>query len=223
MRISRGQTDAAACIRNDCWPLQHTADKLEARCSGSRSPSAFTLTLGQGSPALLLSRLPIEQFRMCPNRSPVCRDRALATGTLWLSGKRSATLLSRIGKWSSAAAVFEAGEVQTISQTGQICLLLAPLSRAGQSLRAAQRRLRRWAGQNKQSLAFYARVENLQRLAIQNGPGQLAAIAHDAGFSDQSHMGRALRRATGFPPALLNRLIATDESFWYCRLMGERF
>ncbi|WP_374652999.1 helix-turn-helix domain-containing protein [Dongia sp.] len=99
----------------------------------------------------------------------------------------------------------------------------AAISGAGLSLRAAQRRLRRWAGQSKQSLAFYANVENLHRLAVQNEPGQLAGIAHDAGFSDQSHMGRTVRRATGFSPALLNRKIATDESFWCYRLMGERF
>ena len=48
-------------------------------------------------------------------------------------------------------------------------------------------------------------------------------LAGDAGYSDQSHMGRAVRRATGFSPARLNRMIESEESFWCYRLLGQRF
>ena len=50
-----------------------------------------------------------------------------------------------------------------------------------------------------------------------------AQIALDAHFSDQSHMGRAVKRATGFSPAHLNTLTETNEAFWCYRLLGERF
>jgi AraC-like DNA-binding protein len=50
-----------------------------------------------------------------------------------------------------------------------------------------------------------------------------AGLTTEAAFSDQSHMGRAVRRATGFSPAHLNRVIATEEAFWCYRLLGERF
>jgi hypothetical protein len=36
-------------------------------------------------------------------------------------------------------------------------------------------------------------------------------------------MGRAVKRATGFSPGQINRLIATEEPFWCYRLLGERF
>jgi AraC-like DNA-binding protein len=90
-------------------------------------------------------------------------------------------------------------------------------------MRAAERRLRRWTGQNQQALSFYARFEELHRLSLQNGDAPLAGLAQDAGFSDQSHMGRTVRRATGYSPARLNELIATEESFWCYRLLGERY
>lgn len=94
---------------------------------------------------------------------------------------------------------------------------------AGRSLRSAQRRLQSWTGHNRQTLEFFAKVEEVHRLvseAPNNTPVDLAA---DAGFADQSHMGRALKRATGFSPMDLNQKIATEEPFWCYRLLGERF
>ena len=93
----------------------------------------------------------------------------------------------------------------------------------GKSLRAIERRLRSWSGQTQQSLEFYARFEKLHQLSIEEKDAPLAALAHEAGFADQSHMGRTVRRATGYSPAKLNRLIETEESFWCYRLLGERF
>lgn len=90
-------------------------------------------------------------------------------------------------------------------------------------MRATERRLRRWSGQNQQSLEFYARFEKLHQLSVAEKGASLAEIAHDAGFSDQSHMGRTVRRATGYSPAKLNHLIETEEAFWCYRLLGERF
>lgn len=93
----------------------------------------------------------------------------------------------------------------------------------GKSLRSLERRLRRFSGQTKRALDFYASFDNLHRVAYQNPKTPLAEIAVEAGYSDQSHMGRAVRRATGFSPAHLNRMIKADEAFWCYRVLGERY
>lgn len=53
------------------------------------------------------------------------------------------------------------------------------------------------------------------------GALDLAGLAGDLGFADQSHMGREVRRLTGLSPARLNGLIATHEAFWFYRLLDE--
>ncbi len=63
----------------------------------------------------------------------------------------------------------------------------------------------------------------LRHVAQNSAGGPLSEIAIDAGYADQSHMGRAVRRATGFSPARLNRAIENEEAFWCYRLFGERF
>ena len=96
-------------------------------------------------------------------------------------------------------------------------------SGSGRSLRSAQRRLQRWTGQNQKSLNMFAKIEKLHRLSLEDPNASPAEIAADAGFSDQSHMGRSLKRMTGFSPASLNQRVLSEESFWCYRLLGERF
>ena len=90
----------------------------------------------------------------------------------------------------------------------------------GRSVRQAQRRLGMWTGQNARSLARYARIEALEA-QVHRGAG-LAELAQSAGFSDQSHMGRDLKRVTGNSPARLRARIAQDEAFWAYRLLGSQ-
>ncbi len=102
----------------------------------------------------------------------------------------------------------------------------AATSKAGKSTRQMQRRIRSWSGQSLRQLSGQARVEELfakTREAGEDKPLDLAALAQDNGFSDQAHMGREVRRTTGFSPAKINELIATDERFWVYRLLGERY
>lgn len=99
----------------------------------------------------------------------------------------------------------------------------AALSGSGRSLRSLERRIKRASGQTQRSLDFYGSFENLHRIAQQFPQTSLAEIAQEAGFADQSHMGRSVRRATGYSPARLNRAIETKEAFWCYRLLGERF
>lgn len=113
--------------------------------------------------------------------------------------------VARIADWSKALAT------------------RAALSGAGRSVRSIERRIMRYSGHTQRNLAFYSAFEKLHECA-KNAAGQpLAEIAIDAGYSDQSHMGRAVRRATGFSPAQLNKAIDSEEPFWCYRLLGERF
>lgn len=98
----------------------------------------------------------------------------------------------------------------------------AALSGAGQTARSFERRIKRWTGQSRQALSGFARLEDLYALHLQDPKAGLAEIATDARFSDQSHMGRSVKKLTGFSPARLNHLIETNEAFWCYRLLGER-
>ena len=99
----------------------------------------------------------------------------------------------------------------------------AALSDAGRSIRSIERRIKRYSGQTRQTLEFFAAFEQLHARSLDAVGRPLAEIAMDAGYADQSHMGRAVRRATGFTPARLNKAIATEEPFWCYRLLGERY
>lgn len=96
-------------------------------------------------------------------------------------------------------------------------------SAAGRSLRQLQRRVRDWTGQSYRDLQIFIRVEEafLRRIEVRdNRAPDLAAIASDAGFADQSHMGREIRRITGLSPARFGERLENDEAFWYYRLMA---
>ena len=99
----------------------------------------------------------------------------------------------------------------------------AALSGPGQSLRSLERRLKRSSGQTRGTLAFFEHFERLHALSLRSPDVPLAELAVEAGYADQSHMGRAVRRATAMSPARLNRAIAEEEPFWCYRLLGERF
>lgn len=96
-------------------------------------------------------------------------------------------------------------------------------STAGRSLRQLQRRIRDWTGQSYRDLQLYIRIEEAFILHIEmcdRGVPNLATIAADAGFADQSHMGREIRRITGLSPARFGEHLAHDEAFWYYRLIA---
>ena len=100
----------------------------------------------------------------------------------------------------------------------------AALSPAGRSLRQAQRRVKSWTGQSLRGITLHARAEGLFEdflKAQRSGGMEPARLAHEAGFADQSHMGRLVRRMTGETPARLGELIGNDERYWFYRLVGE--
>ena len=135
--------------------------------------------------------------------------------------------------WSRLCTVLEAEWIERrpqgwsglsgIADWAQAALTRAAMAGPGRSLRALERRLKRMSGQTRRSLAFYSAFENLHRVANRDLGEPLAEIALASGYADQSHMGRAVRRATGFTPARLNQAIKTEEPFWCYRLLDERF
>ena len=70
------------------------------------------------------------------------------------------------------------------------------------------RAFRRWYGCSLATYARRLRLEGARRLLFQSD-ASLARIATIAGFSDQSHLTRAVRRGLGITPAQLRRQVAS--------------
>lgn len=100
--------------------------------------------------------------------------------------------------------------------------LRAATSGIGHSLRAAERRIKGWAGLPMRELRGMGRAEQafLRSASSPEGAVDWAGLADDAGYADQSHLCRETRRITGFSPAELRRRIEQDESFWIYRIWG---
>ena len=99
----------------------------------------------------------------------------------------------------------------------------AALSDWGRGARRAQRSFKAWAGQSRRDLARHVHVEALFARTRARGALDLAALAAEAGYADQSHMGREVKRVTGQSPAKLAELVGSDEGYWCYRLLGERY
>lgn len=93
-------------------------------------------------------------------------------------------------------------------------------SEQGRSWRQMQRRMRQWTGQSHRDLHVLAKAESafLDLVAQYPTPMNWANVATDAGYADQSHMGRLAKRLTGFSPETLRQKMASEEAFWLYRL-----
>lgn len=121
--------------------------------------------------------------------------------------------------WSDVRAGQHLASVRRWTQS---VAMKAAFSRAGLGARQAQRRIRVRTGQSQRDLERYARLEDTIAQAVARPPGvrlDLADLAASAGYADQSHMGREVRRATGVSPARLEALIENEEGFWFYRLL----
>lgn len=88
--------------------------------------------------------------------------------------------------------------------------------------RSAQRLVKHWTGQSLRDLQLYARIETAFSHGARMRDGErlnFAAVAAESGFSDQSHLGREVRKVTGLPPARLKELVQHSEAFWMYRLL----
>ncbi|MBX2886918.1 MAG: AraC family transcriptional regulator [Granulosicoccus sp.] len=91
----------------------------------------------------------------------------------------------------------------------------------GKSVRQIERRIKHLTGLPMRELRNIARAEQLffkARKARENGNPNWPSVALDAGYSDQAHMSRATRKASGFSPTELRRKIEETEAFWVYRI-----
>ncbi len=93
-------------------------------------------------------------------------------------------------------------------------------SEQGRSWRQMQRRMQDWTGQSHRDLHVLAKAESafLDLVAKHPTPMNWANAATEAGYADQSHMGRVAKRLTGFSPETLRQKMASEEAFWLYRL-----
>lgn len=180
-------------------------------------PEALSHLIGRSIGAYLDQNLPLEAvappalLQTCQAVLDTGGDDAFAIlekrlQPLWLRPSQACPTLS-FSDWSQSMAT-------SVAQ-----------SAAGQSLRQLQRRVRDRTGQSYRDLQRFIRVEEAfirQIKAERSGTPNLAAIAADAGFADQSHMGREIRKVTGLSPGRLGERMASDETFWYYRLVAGK-
>ena len=101
--------------------------------------------------------------------------------------------------------------------------LRAANSGIGRSARQIERRIKQWTGQPLRELRGLGRAERVfydSIVAQESGSVNWTDLASGAGFADQSHLCRQVRRITGFTPEELRRHIAEDEGFWPYRAWG---
>lgn len=99
-------------------------------------------------------------------------------------------------------------------------------SGSGRSSRQVERRVRASSGLSMRTLRGLVRADRCFNAAMAQvathprGRVAWADVAVDAGYSDQPHLCRELRRFTGFSPQALLRGIRGDEAFWVYRAWG---
>lgn len=182
--------------------------------------------------ALTLSVFPDFLERVAPGMD-TCRNRILPlTDVLPEGGLLSACRAVQPGaapyaQFEAAMAAWRHGSTAEDAFRPRFASWLASLAlratttRTGAGLRRMQRQIRSLTGQSHRELQLYARAERAFIAYARRDEGRSSwdALALDAGFADQSHFGREVRRVTGFSPGLLNWRIENDESFWFYRLM----
>jgi AraC-like DNA-binding protein len=118
------------------------------------------------------------------------RNRALSWGSA-----------HRHGEWSRAA----------MSRAGTIA--------KGRSRRQLERHMRNMTGWSARALRGLARAEHALLIAVGSAQRHVnwANVAAEAGYADQSHLCRELRRYTGLSPQQLWRCMPNDEALWVYR------
>jgi AraC-like DNA-binding protein len=104
--------------------------------------------------------------------------------------------------------------------------LRAAFSGLGRSTRQIARRIKSWTGVSERDLRGLGHAEHLYAKlhdAIENGGVDWAELAAAAGFADQPHMIRQIRRSSGFTPEQLRQRAGDHEAFWGYRLLRQYF
>lgn len=90
------------------------------------------------------------------------------------------------------------------------------------SARQVERRIKAYSGRSLRQWQALVRTEGVffaaRELHAAGQPLDWAALAQDEGFADQAHLGRTVKRITGFSPGEFVQRFVEDESFWLYRL-----
>ena len=91
-------------------------------------------------------------------------------------------------------------------------------SGVGRSIRQFERRVKKNTGLPIRELKNIARAEKLFFNAREGRELNWSDVSHESGYSDQPHMSRSVRKASGFSPARLRKLVNSEEAFWPYRI-----
>lgn len=116
--------------------------------------------------------------------------------------------------------------IRWVKDWSRIIAVKAAFGGSGRSARQIARRVKSWTGMSQRDLDGIGNSEQLYAKlhdAIQGGDVDWAELAIAAGFADQPHMIRQMRRSSGFTPEQLRQRVRDDEAFWAYRLLREYF
>ena len=110
-----------------------------------------------------------------------------------------------------ARGAWAAGGAATVHHWLTGLMMRMAATHTGIGLRQAQRQFKRQAGQSQRELQLYAQTERAFAFIPAAGEPDLSAeVALQAGYSDQSHFGREVKRVSGFSPAQFAQSMKTD-------------
>jgi AraC-like DNA-binding protein len=108
------------------------------------------------------------------------------------------------------------GPAQRYGEWSRAAISRAHIFSKGRSRRQLERQMRTMTGWSARALRGLARAEDALLLAARSTQPRVnwASIAAEAGYADQSHLCRELRRYTGFSPQQLWRCVPNEEDLW---------
>jgi AraC-like DNA-binding protein len=108
------------------------------------------------------------------------------------------------------------GPAQRHGEWSRAAISRAHIFSKGRSKRQLERRMRTMTGWSARALRGLARAEDALLLAAHSTQSRVnwASVAAEAGYADQSHLCRELRRYTGFSPQQLWRRVPNEEDLW---------
>jgi len=108
------------------------------------------------------------------------------------------------------------GPAQRHGEWSRAAISRAHIFLKGRSRRQLERQMRTMTGWSARALRGLARAEDALLLAAHSTQPRVnwASIAAEAGYADQSHLCRELRRYTGFSPQQLWRCVPYEEDLW---------
>lgn len=237
VRDTTGGPPLPAAARHNHYPASGHAS-LVWLLAGSSTWVAPAERAGQALPPTLLlgpQRRPWQTFNPGPVRSfgivfaPEALHRltgldmaALVDQALPVDGCLDARWLA----WCEAvrAAPDDRSRIRQVEAHLHEAWHLAPApAGGGRSPRSLARRLKTWLGLSPREAQGLDRLEHTLLAARRQDLDRAAAWADAAalgGYSDQAHLCRHTRRATGCSPGELARRSGTDEGFWLYRLWG---